>query len=81
MTTCIECSLHTPFPPFIDRQIVASCSLQEKVFVTGAVASSLYITVTGKFSHVEAAKGSGRDYIITKGVVNQNRSQEMEDVA
>lgn len=49
--------------------------------MTGAVASSLYITVTGKFSHVEAAKGSGRDYIITKGVVNQNRSQEMEDVA
>jgi len=27
---------------------------KEKVFVTGAVASSLYITVTGKFSHVEA---------------------------
>lgn len=47
--------------------------------MTGAVASSLYITVTGKFSHVEAARGSGRDDII-KGVLNQNRSEEMEDV-
>ena len=39
-------SFHPTLPTF-------HLSFEEKIFVMGAVATSLYITVTGKFIHVE----------------------------